>query len=117
MENQVIDPLEDMKGAFVGSLVRNNKQIRKDRATSIAEDTQTLYNRTVEDIELDIKKLKRERENMLDLSPTDAMSLKLASDFNSREFVDKDIELGVKIRNLEIRLEIAKSRYKHLFTV
>lgn len=57
--------VEVMPGAFISSLKRNNKQIREDRATSIAEDVQTLYKRTVEDIELKIKKLKRDREAML----------------------------------------------------
>ena len=52
---------------------------------------------------------------MLDLSPTDARSLVLASDFDSSEYVVKDIELGVKIRNAEIKLNIAKKRYEYLF--
>lgn len=107
--------LEQMKGAFVGSLVRNNKKIREDRAIAIAEAAQMLYKREVEDTELKIKQLKRERESMLDLSPTDAQSLVLATDFDAKKFVEKDIEIGVKIRNLEIVLEIAQKRYSHLF--
>jgi len=59
--------------------------------------------------------LKREREAMLDLSPTSADSLVLASDFDSKSFVNKDIDLGVKIRNLEIKFDIAKERYDYLF--
>jgi hypothetical protein len=109
MEEQVIS------GAFISSLKRNNKQIRDDRAASISEDTQLIYKRKIEDLELSIKKMKREQENMLDLSPTNAQSLILASDFKSDEYVEKDIELGVKIRNVEIQLEIAKKRYNYLF--
>lgn len=109
--------MEDVKevGAFVSSLKRNCKQIRDDRATAISEDTQVLYKRQVEDLELDIRKMQREQENMLDLSPTTATSLVLASDFNSSNYVAKDVELGVKIRNSEIKLEIAKKRYAYLF--
>lgn len=107
--------IEDVKGAFISSLTRNNKKIRADRAAAITEDAQILYKRSIEDKELAIKKLFRERENMLDLSPTTADSLVLASDFKSEEFVKKDIEIGIKIRNLEIELEIARKRYKHLF--
>jgi hypothetical protein len=103
------------QGAFLASLKRNNKQIRDDRATAIAEDAQIMYRREVEDLEVQIKRMKRDRDNALDLSPTDAMSLKLASDFNSKEFVRKDIELGVNIRNAEIQLEIAKKQYEILF--
>ncbi len=109
------ETLEAMKGAFVGSLVRNNKKIREDRAIAIAESAQMLYKRKVEDTEIAIKQLKRERDAMLDLSPTTADSLVLASDFDADSFVKKDIEIGLKIRNLEITLEIAKARYTHLF--
>lgn len=107
--------LDEMKGAFVGSLVRNNKKIREDRAIAIAEAAQMIYKREVEDLEMQIKQLKREREAMLDLSPTDAQSLVLASDFDAKNFVKKDVEMGLKIRNLEITIEIAKSRYELLF--
>jgi len=104
-----------VEGAFVSSLKRNNKQIRDDRAKAITEDTELLYKRQIEDLDLNIKKMRREQENMLDLSPTDAQSLILASDFNSKTYVEKDIELGIKIRNEEIKLEIARKRFNYLF--
>jgi len=100
---------------FMDYLIRNNRQIREDRAAVIAEDTEITFRRTIEDIELKIKKLNRERDNMLDLSPDHAMSLKLAEKFNSAEFVEKDLRLGIAIRNEEIKLEIAKTRYNFLF--
>jgi len=102
-------------GAFIDSLKRNNKQIREDRATAISEDTELVYKRAIEDLDIEIKKMKREQENMLDLSPANAQSLILASDFNSTDYVSKDIELGIKIRNTEIKLEIARKRYEYLF--
>ena len=104
-----------VQGAFIDSLKRNNKQIRADRADAIGEDAEIVYKRTVEDLELSIKKMKREQENMLDLSPTHADSLVLASDFDSAQYVSKDIDLGVKIRNAEIKIEIAQKRYSYLF--
>ena len=102
-------------GAFLASLKRNNKKIRDDRATAISEDAQVLYRRTVEDLEIKISRMKRDRENMLDLSPTHADSLVLASEFDANAYVAKDVELGVSIRNAEIRLEIARKQYEHLF--
>jgi len=102
-------------GAFISSLKRNNRQIRDDRATAISEDTELLYKRRMEDLEVSLKRMRREQENMLDLSPTNAQSLVLASDFDSASYVEKDIELGVKIRNEEIKLDIAKKRYQYLF--
>lgn len=102
-------------GAFIDSLKRNNKEIRDNRAASIAEDAHLLYRRAVEDIEVRLKTLKRDRENMLDMSPDNIFSLKLASDFNGAEYVAKDIQLGVDIRNAEIKLEIAQRQYNYLF--
>lgn len=102
-------------GAFLATLTRNNKQIRSDRALSISEDAQTYYKRQIEDMQIELKRLARERVNMLDLSPTTATSLTLASDFNAGEFVAKDIEIGVKMRNLSIKLDIAQESYKNLF--
>ena len=104
-------------GAFTQTLRRSNSKIREDRAQAISEDAQLVYRRQIEDMEIQRKKLLRDRENMLDLSPTDANSLKLASDFNSGDFVGKDIAIGVKVRELEIKLEIAKARYTYLFGV
>jgi hypothetical protein len=103
------------QGAFISSLKRNNKQIRDDRAIAISEDAQMLYKRSIEDLDVQIKRMKREQDNMLDLSPDNAMSLKLASDFDAAGYVSKDIELSVKIRNSEITLELARKRYEYLF--
>lgn len=102
-------------GAFLESLKRNNKQIRNDRAATIVEDTEILYKRKIEDLQLSIRKMAREQENMLDLSPTTAMSLTLASDFDSSAYVEKDLDLGLKIRNAEIKLEIAQKQFNNLF--
>ncbi len=105
----------ELKGAFIASLKRNNKEIRDDRAAAIAEDAGVMYRRSVEDLELQLNRMRRDRENMLDMSPDNVFSLKLASDFKADLFVAKDIELGVNIRNTEIQLEIARAQYEHLF--
>jgi hypothetical protein len=109
-------PLDEMKGAFIESLTRNNKKIREDRAIAIAEETELLYKREVENLTIKIKQLNREREGLTDLSPTTADSLILASDFDAETFVKKHNDLGVSIRQLEIRLEVATEGYNQLFT-
>ena len=63
-----------------------------------------------------LKQLKRDRDGMLDMSPDNALNLKMAANFDPKDFVAKDIELGISIRNTEIKLEIAKERYNYLFT-
>ena len=107
---------EKKEGAFISSLKRNNKQIREDRAQAIGENAHLIYKRAVEDLEVEIKQMERERENMLDMSPDSATSLKLASDFDAKAFVEKDLELGRRIRDKQILLdEVAKVRFAHLF--
>jgi len=102
-------------GAFEEKLLRNNKKIRADRATSIIEDTELVYKRKIEDLQMRIKKMEREQDNMLDLSPTSADSLTLASDFDENAYTNKDIELGVSIRQETIKLDVATTRYNYLF--
>ena len=103
------------EGAFLLSLKRNNDKIREDRALAIAEDAQLIFKREIEDMAIQLKRLQRERDGLLDLSPTTADSLVLATDFDAKTFVEKDLQLGIQMRNLEIRLEIAKQRYAYLF--
>jgi hypothetical protein len=102
-------------GKFVEILKRSNKQIKEDRAVAIAEDVQMIYKRRVEDLEISIKRMYRDLEAQLDLSPANALSLTPAKDFDAVQFVEYELDLGVKIRNFEIKLEIAKKRYNYLF--
>lgn len=105
----------EFKGAFFESLNRNNKSIKKDRAESITEDAQTFYKREIEDMKLALRKLTRERENALDLSASDKNSLIVARSFDAKEFVANDLDIGVRIRTIKIRLEIAEESYSYLF--
>jgi len=116
METQAAEQLNEMKGTFVTSLRRNNKQIRDDRALAIAEDAELIFKREVEDITTALKVARRERDAMLDLGGSSTTNIISQSDFNAKEFVAKDLELGLRIRNLEIKLEIASNRYNELFT-
>ena len=105
---------EDLKPRFVDALRRNNDQIREDRAKTIGEDSELIYRRRIEDIDLKIKRITREQESAIDISPLDRNSLTFV-DFNPEDFVQNDIELSLKIRNLNIQFEIAKNRYEYLF--
>jgi len=113
------DPAEviedENEGAFLASLKRNNKKIREDRAKDIVEGTQLSYKRKVEDMRIEVKKLVRERESLIDISTVSSAGVILPSDFDSGVFVNKDIEIGVKIWNLTQKIEIAEARYFVLF--
>lgn len=106
---------EENTGAFVASLKRNNKSIKDDRAIAIAEDAEMAFRRSIEDMRVDMKRMARAQTNMLDLSPENSYSLMLGKDFDSAKFVDEDARLGLDMRNLGIKLEIAEARYTELF--
>ncbi len=103
------------KGAFIGSLKRTNKDIKGDRAEAIAEDAEMSYRRSIEDMQVSLKRLAREQENMLDLSPGTSYSLMLGEDFDSSAFITRDAEVGLDIHNTTTKLNIAIQRYTHLF--
>ncbi|MFV8363121.1 hypothetical protein ACNQGO_06985 [Flavobacterium sp. ZT3P35] len=105
---------DNLKPRFIESLKRNNDQIREDRANIIGADSELIYRRRVEDIELKIKRLEREQEGLIDVSPLDKNSLTFA-DFQPEAFVQKDMELALIIRNLNIHLEITRMRFEYLF--
>ncbi|SHG24830.1 hypothetical protein SAMN02787100_3581 [Chryseobacterium sp. OV279] len=105
---------DELKPRFIESLQRNNDQIREDRARTIGADSELIYRRRVEDIELKIKRLEREQEGLIDISPLDRNSLTFA-DFQPEAFVQKDLEYSLTIRNLNIQLEVAVKRFEYLF--
>lgn len=105
---------DELKPRFIESLQRNNDQIREDRARTIGADSELIYRRRIEDIELKIKRLEREQEGLIDISPLDRNSLTFA-DFQPETFVQKDIELSLTIKNLNIQLEVAVKRFEYLF--
>jgi len=111
MEEETKLTKEVKGGAFEESLYRNNKQIRKDRAQAIVERAKLIYRREIEDLEVEILEKGRDQSNMLDFSPTDV----LATSFDAKKFVIADIALAVSVKNLEIKLEIAKKRFEYLF--
>ena len=100
---------------FFDSLRRNNSKIREDRALAISETAELKFKRKIVDLDMELKQAARDRDNMLDMSPTTADSLVLASDFSADAFVEKDLNLGITIRNLEIKLDVAKKRFQELF--
>jgi hypothetical protein len=106
---------EEVKGMMHASLLRNNRDIKADRAKAIIRDSKTIYRRRVEDYALQIEQLKAKREAMLDLSPSHAGSLTPAKDFDANSFMEIDDELGIEIRDAQIRFNLAKTRYEKLY--
>lgn len=108
--------VEEVKGGFLNeSLSRSNRQIRQERGDAIAEDLQIMYKRKVEDIDMDITRAVRDQKLAFDFSPTNSQSLVMAKDVKSVDILEADVATSVKIRELKIRLNIAKDRYNFLF--
>lgn len=111
------DDKKFMNGKFGSMLKRNNKQLREDRGARIISATEKYYRRTIEDMEEKIANLKMDRENLLDINPSNTQTIINPSDFDSNAFVQKDIEIGKTIYNMEKVLEITRERYNDLFDV
>jgi len=114
-EDATLDIEVTPSGAFIDSLKRTNKSIKSDRAISISEEAEMAYERYIQDIRMGIKRLKRERTNMLDMSPDNTQSLILAKNFDSKTFVERDLGIAVSLRNEEIRLSLAEKSFEYLF--
>ena len=95
--------MEDNKnvGMFKADLMRTFKQLKESRAESVAEDTEIIYKRQIEDFCHQIRNYDRDRENLiLDLSPSSAFNGNVVpSDFSAAAFFQKDIEIGIKKRD------------------
>ncbi len=110
-----MEELKNVPGAFSGSLLRNSSKIKEDRALSIVRMAEKFFRRKVEDIQDRITNLKTERENNLDMSPTDINSLVLATDFKADKFYEDDRKITLAIREATVELEEMEKRYNYLF--
>jgi hypothetical protein len=116
-EKEMVNGVENTEikgGTFYQNLIKNAKAIKETRALSLAEDVDFAYKNKVEVLRRSIREKYRKIEDSLDLYPNNVTSLQLASDFDAQQFVENDLKTNVDIRNLEIELQIAVSRYKLL---
>lgn len=102
-------------GLLKQTLYRANKQIKRDRADAIEDDLEITYRRLIEDKKNELRRLIRQQQNMLDLSPDNTQTLLLAKDLDAPLFVKTDLDLGIKMRQLEIEIDISTKRYTILF--
>lgn len=105
----------ELKGKFGSMLIRSNKKLREDRGMMIVKATEKLYRRKVEDLRDRLESLEIDRNNLLDINPGHTQVIINPSDFNSEQFVEQDIQFGLRIRETKIKLEVAEASYKALF--
>lgn len=101
------------KGVIFRDLARNAKTIRNDRAEAILEDLEITFERKIKDLELKIKRLKRDRKSLSDMSPDNVTSIIRIDDFNAEDFYESYRKKTLEIRNLlvEYRLMVAHKKY------
>ncbi len=105
------------KGLFYQNLTRDFKKLKADRAESVTEDAEIAYKRHIEDYCRDLREISRRRENlMLELAPTTTYDATVVpADFDVNKFMAEDEKLGIRSRELTIKLEIMLDRYETLF--
>jgi predicted RNase H-like nuclease (RuvC/YqgF family) len=88
---------------------------RKPTGSVACKDAESLYKREMQNLEHIIRQLKRELEDMATLSLTDKQTSEITDAIESGAYVSKEIEIGVKIRGLEKKLESARKKFHFLF--
>lgn len=96
-----------MKGKFFNAISRTEEEVSKERAEGIAEETELVFRRQVEDTELELKQLERQKKETLNVINLD--------NFKSNKFVDDQLSLAIKINNVKKRLVIIKEQYAEMF--
>jgi hypothetical protein len=112
--SETTDALAAKGGELWSSLSRNIKQIKEGRALSILEDAELSYKRKIENMTQTLKRLHRNVEASLDMSPENVTTLKMV-DFDPEAFIESDANSAYEIRNISIQLNECKKRYNKLF--
>lgn len=112
--SETVNEVAGKNGALWASLSRNIKQIKEGRALSILEDAELAYKRKIEDMSQALKRLNRNVEASLDMSPENVTTLKMM-DFDPEAFIEADAKAAYEIRNISIQLNECKKRYNALF--
>ena len=104
------------KGLFYETLNGSNAQILRDRSEDIIMDTHQDYNTAFNILERDLRNAKADRKPHMDLSPVSKDVLTFTTNFKSQSWVQKDIELSMKIMNFEMKLEVLRKRIEELYS-
>lgn len=101
---------------FKEMLTQSAKNLRESKAQSIAERLEATYSNEINSLVLAIKDLTREQsELILDMYPSTSVSNELGKNFNPNDFLSKDLDNMIKIREYKIKLELLAKKYKEYF--
>ena len=83
--------------------------------TPPGQKPESIYKREIQDLARLIQYLKKQKEDLSAMTLTEAEASDIADAIDSGVYVSKEIEIGLKIRDLEKKLASAKKRYQFLF--
>jgi hypothetical protein len=103
---------QDPKWTFT---MGDEKPASRVAATPPGQEPQSIYKREIQNLARLIQYLKKQQEDLAAKTPTEAETSEITDAIDSGAYVSKEIEIAVKIRDLEKKLELAKKRYQFLF--
>lgn len=108
-------PNVELKGVLGESLKRSTSEIREERGKTLYEDLLVEYDRSIVDLERDIRRKETEQNRQFDFSPGTTISLSFAENFDPRTVMEKDRETSLEINNLRIKRNLLAKRANTLF--
>lgn len=107
--------LVEKRGKFFESLNRSFKNVRADRAAAVVDDVEIEFKRCVENLWRDIKRLNSKKLGLLDLSSSNALTIKSVEDIKPEAFVAEYVKVNVDLRKTKIQYLVARKAYNELF--
>ncbi len=93
----------------------DEKPSSRPETTPAGRDRQMIYKREIQNLARLIQYLKKQQEDLAGMTPTEAQTSEITDAIDSGVYVSKEIEIGVKIREMEKKLESAEKKYQFLF--
>jgi hypothetical protein len=104
--------IEDPKLTFA---TEDEKPAGRGETTRPDKEPQLIYKRAIQKLARLIQCLKKQQEDLAGMTPTEAETSEITGAIDSGAYISKEIEIGVKIRDLEKKLESARKKYQFLF--
>lgn len=106
-----------MSNKFTTNLTLSNQSIKEARARIIGEDTQAASEELLRQLKQDQRDLERRKVALSDLYPESELSLRIAKpDFDAKSWVKELQDIGVKLANKAVEIDIAQKTYDEWFT-
>ncbi len=93
----------------------DKKPTSRVESTPPGQKLQSIYKSEIQKLERLIQRLKNQQKDLAGIMPTEAETSEITDAIDCGAYVSKEIEIGVKIMDLEKKLETAKKRYQFLF--